>query len=81
MLIGMKNSMASPAALFKVDLKGAETPLENINSSLYQNIKWGNVVKRMVTTTDNKQMLTWVIYPPDFASSNHYRFWQKTSPP
>lgn len=72
MMIGMKNSMASPAALFKVDLKGTETPLENINSSLYQNIKWGNVVKRMVTTTDNKQMLTWVIYPPDFDSTKQY---------
>lgn len=72
MLIGLKTSMSSPAAFYKIDLKGKETPLENINNSLLQQVKWGNVKKRMVKTTDGKDMLTWVIYPPDFDSTKQY---------
>ncbi len=30
------------------------------------------VEKRWITTTDNKQMLTWVIYPPHFDKSKKY---------
>lgn len=72
MLVGLKTSMSSPATLYKIDLKGKETPLVNINTTLYQQIKWGNVKKRIVKTTDGKEMLTWVIYPPDFDSTKQY---------
>jgi dipeptidyl aminopeptidase/acylaminoacyl peptidase len=72
MLIGLKSSMSSPAALYKIDMKGNESPLENINDGLMKSISWGTVKKRMVTTTDNKQMLTWVIYPPNFDSTKKY---------
>lgn len=72
MFIGHKNSMSRPAALFKYDENGKETPLIDINEGLIKNISWGTVKKRMVTTTDGKQMLTWVIYPPGFDSTQQY---------
>ncbi|HYG15470.1 MAG TPA: S9 family peptidase [Bacteroidia bacterium] len=72
MFIGHKNSMSRPAALFKYDAAGKETPLININEGLIKNISWGTVKKRMVKTTDGKEMLTWVIYPPNFDSTRQY---------
>jgi dipeptidyl aminopeptidase/acylaminoacyl peptidase len=37
-----------------------------------QNVKQGKVEKRWITTTDGKQMLTWIIFPPDFDSRKRY---------
>ncbi len=72
LLIGMKNSMSHPAALYKIDLKGNETALWDINSAFLSKIQMGEVRKRMVKTTDGKDMLTWVIYPPNFDSTKKY---------
>ncbi len=43
-----------------------------INKEIYDHIKMGEVQKRWVKTTDNKQMLTWVVLPPDFDASKKY---------
>ncbi len=43
-----------------------------INKPIYDHIKMGEVQKRWVKTTDNKQMLTWVVLPPDFDASKKY---------
>ena len=51
---------------------GALTQLSNINSHVYDNVKMGQVQKRMVKTTDGKEMLTWVILPPDFDPAKKY---------
>jgi dipeptidyl aminopeptidase/acylaminoacyl peptidase len=59
--------------LYTVDLKSGEmTQLTHVNDSIYQSIELSKVEKRMVTTTDNKQMVTWVIYPPEFDASKKY---------
>lgn len=72
MLIGMKNSMSYPAALYKVDMKGKETLLVDPNADLLKNVPMGQVSQRVVKTTDDKEMLTWVIYPPNFDSTKKY---------
>jgi len=46
--------------------------LTHANDSLYNSITLSNVEKRMVKTTDGKDMLTWVIYPPDFDPTKKY---------
>lgn len=43
-----------------------------INKPIYEHIKMGEVQKRWVKTTDNKQMLTWVVLPPDFDAAKKY---------
>ena len=59
--------------LYEVNLAdGALTQLSNINSHVYDNVKMGKVEKRMVKTTDSKEMLTWVILPPDFDPAKKY---------
>lgn len=72
MLIGMKNSMSYPAALYKVDLKGNEILLVDPNAEILSKVAMGKVRKRMIKTTDGKDMLTWVIYPPNFDSTKKY---------
>ncbi len=43
-----------------------------INREIYDHIPMGKVEKRMVKTTDGKEMLTWVVFPPDFDPSRKY---------
>ncbi len=42
------------------------------NKEMLSKIKMGEVKKRMVKTTDGKDMLVWVIYPPDFDPAKKY---------
>lgn len=51
--------------------KGAKQ-LTTVNDGIYQNTKMSKVEKRMVKTSDGKDMLTWVIYPPDFDATKKY---------
>ena len=51
---------------------GTLTQISAINKPIYDHIKMGEVQKRWVTTTDGKQMLTWVILPPDFDPAKKY---------
>ena len=72
-LVIARNDMNQARELFTVDLKTGEmTQLTHVNDSIYQSIELSKVEKRMVTTTDNKQMVTWVIYPPGFDASKKY---------
>ncbi len=66
-----KISMATE--LFEVDLSnGSLKQLTAVNKHIYDNIKLGAVQKRWVKTTDGKQMLVWVILPPDFDATKSY---------
>ncbi|MDE5962858.1 MAG: alpha/beta fold hydrolase, partial [Alistipes sp.] len=51
---------------------GTMVQISNINKPIYDNIRMGNVQKRWVKTTDGKEMLTWVILPPDFDETKKY---------
>jgi len=72
-LIGSKQSMSQPTEIYSiVPSTGKETQLSFINKNLMDQLKMGDVEKRWIETTDGKEMLTWVIYPPDFDKSKEY---------
>ncbi len=71
-LIGTRMSMSMPTEIFRVSLDGNETQLSFTNAELLSTIKMGEVKERWVKTTDNKDMLVWVIYPPFFDPSKSY---------
>ncbi len=72
-LIGVKHSMSKPNEIYSIDpLTGVEIELSFENKAILDQLKMGKVEERRITTTDNKQMLTWVIYPPDFDSTKTY---------
>lgn len=59
--------------IYSLDLKSkAWNQITKVNDSIYNSISLSNVEKRWVTTTDDKQMLVWVIYPPNFDASKKY---------
>ncbi len=58
---------------FSVDpASGKLTQISAINQPVYDAVRMGQVQKRWVKTTDGKQMLTWVILPPDFDPTKKY---------
>ena len=72
-IIATKVNMSSPTEIHRIDLaKGNTYKLTKTNDSELEKIKFGKVEKRMVETTDGKEMLTWVIFPPDFDKNKKY---------
>ncbi|MEO8774339.1 MAG: S9 family peptidase [Gelidibacter sp.] len=72
-LLVTRTDMNHAAELFSFNLKDKTfKELTNINRDLYASIDLPKVEKRYVTTTDGKQMLVWVILPPNFDASKKY---------
>jgi dipeptidyl aminopeptidase/acylaminoacyl peptidase len=72
-LVVSRTDINHAAEVYTVDLKTAQlTQLTRINDGVYSKLKLSKVEKRMVPTTDGKQMLVYVIYPPDFDPSKKY---------
>ncbi len=72
-LVVSRTDMNHSAELFKVDLKsGNLTALTQVNKSFYDGLAMSEVEERIVKTTDGKDMLTWVIYPPGFDPTKKY---------
>ena len=73
MLVGTKSSMSHANELYTWNIgSGKEMQLSTGNKDLMAGMKMGKVEKRMIKTTDGKDMLTWVIYPPDFDPNKKY---------
>lgn len=72
-LIGEKMSMSMAPEFFKVDENtGTETQFTFTNKKIYESIKMGEVQERWVKTTDGKDMLVWVVFPPNFDKTKKY---------
>lgn len=70
--LASKTSMQQATELYIVNREGVERQLTNVNKDIYANIEMGKVEERWVKTTDDKEMLTWVIFPPKFDSTKVY---------
>lgn len=72
-MVVTRTDMNHAAEIFTIDLRsGKMNQLTHVNDEFYDGIKLSKVEKRMIPTTDGKEMLTWVIYPPDFDPSKKY---------
>ncbi len=72
-IVAEMTTISMATEFFTVDATdGTLAQLSAINKDIYNNIQMGEVQKRWVKTTDGKQMLTWVILPPDFDPSQKY---------
>ena len=77
LLVVTRNDMNRAPEIYTVNLKGRKAPLEvkqlsHINDYLYKNIAKCPVKEHTIKTTDGKDMLAWVIYPPDFNPKKKY---------
>lgn len=75
-LILKRHSMCMADEIYSVNLKARNTEelvqLTHENRHIYDKVEMGTVVPRWQTTTDGKQMLTWIIYPPHFDPAKKY---------
>jgi len=72
-LIATRVSMSKPQEIYSVDpTTGEAVDLSLENKHLLDQLTFGEVTKRWVKTTDNKQMLVWVILPPHFDETKTY---------
>ena len=72
-MITSRMSMSQPTDLFSIDVKtGVSKQITFTNKEMLSGIKLARVEKRMVKATDGKDILTWVIFPPDFNASKKY---------
>jgi dipeptidyl aminopeptidase/acylaminoacyl peptidase len=72
-LITARQSISEPTEVFSIDLKtGAAKQITFTNKEILTTVKLARVEKRMIKSTDNKEILTWVIYPPDFDAKKKY---------
>ena len=72
-IVVSRRDMNHAPELYSVNLKdGKMTPLTHSNDAFYNSITLSKVEKRMIKTTDGKEMLTWVIYPPNFDPAKKY---------
>ena len=70
-VITMHHSMIAPNEIYSVK-DGEVTQLTEVNKELLDQVTMPTVKQEMVTTTDGKEMLTWVILPPNFDESKKY---------
>ena len=71
--VGSLMTISMASELFEFNLEnGEKKQITDVNNFVYSNIKLGEVQKRWVKTTDGKQMLVWVILPPEFDANKKY---------
>jgi Tol biopolymer transport system component len=72
-IVASRTDYTMPSELYNVNPQtGAAKMITYVSEPIWGTVKKSNVQKRMVKTTDGKEMLVWVIYPPDFDASKKY---------
>ena len=69
-LIVKRHSMSMGDEIYRLGKEEVQLTFEN--EHIYKQVDMGQVEARWQTTTDGKQMLSWVIYPPHFDPSKKY---------
>lgn len=72
-LIAKRHSMSQPDEIYSVDISnGQATEISFENKHILEQLTMGETEERWIETSDGKQMLTWIVYPPNFDSGKTY---------
>ncbi len=72
-IVASRMSISEPVELFSIDEKsGKSEQITFTNKEYLSKFTLGRVEKRMIKATDGKNILTWVIYPPNFDPKKKY---------
>jgi Dipeptidyl aminopeptidases/acylaminoacyl-peptidases len=72
-VIASVTDMNHAPELYAIDIEsGSMKQLTHVNDNFYNTITPSKAERRFIKTTDNQQMPTWVVYPPDFDPSKKY---------
>jgi dipeptidyl aminopeptidase/acylaminoacyl peptidase len=68
-----RQSMIEPTDLYALNLKNSKmNRLTNVNKVITDKLSMPTVEERWVKTSDGKQMLVWMVLPPNFDQNNKY---------
>ncbi|WP_435522026.1 prolyl oligopeptidase family serine peptidase [Coprobacter tertius] len=73
LLITQRHSLSMPDEIYSINIpekKVSELSFEN--KEILEKLNMGKVEGRWIGTTDNKKMLTWIVYPPHFDPNKKY---------
>ncbi|MCF3111496.1 S9 family peptidase [Niabella sp. CC-SYL272] len=72
-LIVAREDISRASEIYKLHIKtGALTQLTHVNDEAYQQIAPVKTERRWITTSDQRKMMEWVVYPPNFDPSKKY---------
>lgn len=76
-IVTMRHSMLRPNEIYRIGLKTKkgvkeDVAMTDINGDIFAQLTMPTIEAKKVPTTDSKEMLTWVIYPPKFDASQKY---------
>lgn len=72
-LIVTRTDMNHAAEIYSVNMEdGKMKQLTHVNDNVYSTLSLAKTERKWVKTKDNKNMLVWVIYPPDFDATKKY---------
>ncbi|MDR1356506.1 MAG: S9 family peptidase [Tannerellaceae bacterium] len=72
-MVAVRQSMERASEVFAINTEtGEATEISFENKHIFDRLKIAKSEPRWIRTTDGKQMLTWIIYPPDFDPSATY---------
>lgn len=72
-MVATRYSMMEPAELFAINTQNGDAKeISFENKAITDQLTKAEVKPRWIKTTDNKQMLTWIVYPPHFDPNKKY---------
>lgn len=72
-LIGTRQSLVEPSEILHINIENGEaTEISFENKDILAQLNKPTVEPRWIKTTDGKEMLTWVVLPPNFDASKKY---------
>lgn len=76
-IVTMRHSMLRPNEIYRIGPKTKkgvkeDVALTDINGDIFAQLTMPTIEAKKVPTTDGKEMLTWVIYPPKYDASHKY---------
>ena len=73
-ILTLRHSLVAPEDIYIIDPKQDNSirQLTHENDHILQQIRLGKVEGRWTKTVDGKQMMSWVLYPPDFDPDKKY---------
>ncbi len=72
-MIGVRQSMQDPAEIFSINMENGEAvEISFENKEILAQLDRPTIEPRWIKTTDGKEMLTWVVLPPNFDPKKKY---------
>ncbi|MDH6305867.1 dipeptidyl aminopeptidase/acylaminoacyl peptidase [Parabacteroides sp. PF5-5] len=72
-MIATRHSMERPAEIYAINAQSGEaTEISFENKATLDQLAVGKSEPRWIKTSDGKQMLTWIVYPPNFDPTKKY---------